>query len=158
MIVAKHNPYLRILFVLLASSSILSCDSPKGKSTSANLLAITVEDSQIVDHAGFNRRLQTLASNLKENNLYSILSEIWFVPNAHYSVISINKVKHDRMNVYAATLIFDNVPDDDSVSGYRYDIQLNNHLPGRWELTEVRESWRCWEGRGHRVFSVSPCS
>jgi len=70
----------------------------------------------------------------------------------------INKVKHDRMNVYAATLIFDNVPDDDSVSGYRYDIQLNNHLPGRWELTEVRESWRCWEGRGHRVFSVSPCS
>lgn len=105
-----------------------------------------MEDYEIIDHDSLNRQLQTLTPDLKEDNLYPVLSKIWFVPNAYYSVISINKIKYDQMNIYAVTLIFDNVLDDDSVSGYRYDIRLNSELPGRWKLTEVRKSWRCWEG------------
>ncbi len=123
-----------------------------------NLLSIPVESTEVVNHDGFNRQLLQLPDSPgKADNLFFVLPQLWFEPLAKDSVMSINKIKADGSYVYAVTLIFDNIPDDDSVSGYRYDIKLRKNLHGIWLITEAKKSWCCWQGRGHSYFSVAPC-
>jgi hypothetical protein len=61
-------------------------------------------------------------------------------------------------NDYEVTIVLDQVGDDDSVSGYRYTFVMTRPHPGTWSVTSAKQSWRCWPGRGHRDFSVEPCS
>lgn len=156
---ASYYSLITILNVMFMVSFLISCSLQKNKGNS-NLLSISVEGSELIDHDGFNNRLSQMTNNLnKADNLYLILSELWSEPYSQYSVMSINKLKdHGLDDVYAATLIFDNIADDDSIMGYRYDVKFKKNLQGIWQITEVKRSWRCWQDRGHSYFSVEPCS
>jgi len=154
----KYNSKLKIFLLVFLSILVTSCYSLKTGGISKSLLDVVVKGSQIINHEIYNKRLASMPATTDGGNLYQVLSEIWFIENARSSVISIKKVEHDYKNTYAATVIYDNVPDDDSVSGYRFDITIKGKSNNTWELTEVKESWRCWKDRGHREFSVAPCS
>jgi hypothetical protein len=70
----------------------------------------------------------------------------------------VTRVDSAQTDSYHATVIFDAVPDDDSVSGWRYELVLTKNAADRWMATEIKRSGRCWEGRGHRAFSTKPCT
>jgi hypothetical protein len=92
-----------------------------------------------------------------QDNLYLIVSKLFSEPYSRNSSISINILDGEALTVYIVTLIFDNIPDDDSISGYRYDLKLEKNVNGSLRIIEAKESWRCWLDRGHREFSVEPC-
>lgn len=53
--------------------------------------------------------------------------------------------------------VFDNVPDDDSVSGFYFELMLTQTDRGP-KIENFQQSWRCWPGRGHQRFKAEPCS
>lgn len=154
----QHKIYfvIKTFFITYLSLLIMSCDLLKENHKHKNLLLITAESSEVLNHDEYNKQLKIISTNIKQENLYYILSEVLFIPNARNSVISINKNSHK--NFYGAVIIYDDVLDDDSVSGYRYDIKMHRTESEAWEFIEIRQSWRCWEDRGHRAFSLLPCS
>ena len=123
-----------------------------------NLLSISVESERNIS----NKELQYYQAELlrynDEKNLIVLLSKVWagtYVGAGNMTVsVKKNLINHDIL--YDAILIFDSVPDDDSVSGYRYDIRLKES-GNNFDIVYVKESGRCWNGRGHRFFSVEPC-
>jgi hypothetical protein len=46
---------------------------------------------------------------------------------------------------------------DDSVRGEKHRFELNIDEQGVWKFVSAEKSWRCWEGHGHRDFSVVKC-
>ena len=143
------------IFVVYLLLLIMSCSSSKKSNKYQNLLLITVENSETIKHGEYNKKLKVISQNIEEKNIYIILSTVLLMPKARNSVISINKNKYH--DFYDAVIIYDDIPDDDSVSGYRYDIKMHRTKNDRWEFIEIKESWRCWENRGHREFSLLPC-
>lgn len=156
-LVHGYLPFKRlvsIVFVLL----FISCSNRKESQHGPGLLSIPVKSSESVDLDHFNQQLIELTQRTEnKKNLFLILSQLWFEPYAQASVISINKMREAPSNAYGATLIFSDIPDDDSVRGYRYDITVKENLQGQWEMTEVKTSWCCWPDRGHDYFSIEPC-
>ncbi|VAW69850.1 hypothetical protein MNBD_GAMMA09-2499 [hydrothermal vent metagenome] len=149
----------RLLLMLFLLCFIVACSSENKQNVSINLLSITVKNSEVISHVELNHKLVRLSRKLQNiNNLYFILSQLWPTENAYYSSISINRINDDSQDIYTAILIFDNIPDDDSVSGFRYDIRLKRNSPELFVITQAKRSWRCWEDRGHRYFDTAPCS
>jgi hypothetical protein len=70
------------------------------------------------------------------------------------TVLDVTRTPHG----FLATAIFDGVPDDDSVSGHQYSLTLVETDSGALQITDARRSHRCWPGRGHRDFSIKPCT
>lgn len=123
-----------------------------------NLLSIPVESERNISNKELQYYQEELLKYNDEKNLIVLLSKVWagtYVGTGNMTV-SVNKnlINHDIL--YDAILIFDSVPDDDSVSGYRYDIRLKES-GNNFDIVYVKESGRCWNGRGHRFFSVEPC-
>ncbi len=46
---------------------------------------------------------------------------------------------------------------DDSVRGYRYNLQLKKNAKGTWVVVDVEKSWICQPGRGSQVYSQELC-
>ena len=151
----KKGFLIKVFFVIYLSLLLTSCDSFKGNSKPKNLLLIAAESSELINRDEYNVRLNAIPSAINQGNLYYILSDIFFREKARNSVISISKNSHQ--DYYDVVIIYDDVSDDDSVSGYRYDIKIHQTDNDVWEFIEIRQSWRCWEGRGHREFSSLPC-
>lgn len=155
----KYYSRFKILIVIFIAFPLLSCSPQKDKGVHVNLLSIPIKSSKLINHDDFNHQiLQLTHHSEKIDNLFFILSKLWFEPYSQNSIISVNKIKDDHLDAYAATLIFDHIPDDDSLSGYRYDIKLKKDLQEIWQITEAKKSWRCWPDRGHTYFSIEPCS
>lgn len=65
------------------------------------------------------------------------------------------KIKQVGKNLYRITLIQDKFPDD-SVRGSR-TILLIEKLGVLWKVKAIKESFKCWKGRGHTSWSIKPC-
>lgn len=61
-------------------------------------------------------------------------------------------------NGLLATAIFDDIAEDDSISGYRYTLTFSETDKSTLEIKDAQQSHRCWSDRGHRDFSIKPCS
>ncbi|AZZ91946.1 hypothetical protein EUZ85_14890 [Hahella sp. KA22] len=116
------------------------------------LFSIPVLSSENIDISDLNKRISTQA----ENDILAVLSLIGG-PIYERGAVSVRSNKKDFEKEYSVVLINDNIPDDDSVSGYRYDIVLKRDKSDNWVLVEMTQSWRCWEDRGHTQFGVEPC-
>lgn len=158
MLLARHYSHFKVFFLTFALSLLISCSSQNKKSSNIDLLSIPINGFELINLDSLNRRLQQITQKSDTpDNLYVVVSKLWSEPSSRNSSISIDKIEDDTFEVYAATLIFDNIPDDDSISGYRYDIKLKKDLQGILQIIEAKQSWRCWQDRGHRYFSVEPC-
>lgn len=150
-----HNALLPLILSLFLSAS---CSSLSLDTLDKYLLSIPVMDSQLISTNEISHRLVNTAHDSGGiDNPLLIISRLWFEPYARNTVALIDKTKDDSFDIYTSVLIFDNIPDDDSLSGYRYDIKLRKDSSGGWQVTEARKSWRCWQDRGHRYFSTEPC-
>ena len=161
----KYYSRLNILITACFFILIMSCHSQDDKNASHHLLLIPIKGSSLIDHQDFDNRLtqithklQTTDNSNEVDNPLFIISQIWSEPYSRNTVASIEKTTGDSFDTYTAILIFDGIPDDDSVSGYRYDIKLKKDAKGVWQVTEARKSWRCWQDRGHRYFGIEPCA
>ena len=152
-----HSHFNRTI-AIFALSLLIFCSCQKKEDLFADLSSISVNDSEVIDHTDLNRQLLEAMQNTKRtDNPLPVLYGLFFEPHAKNSLITIHKVTDDHLDKYKVTLIFDTIPDDDSVRGYRYDLKLKKNAEGLWEITEARKSWRCWPDRGHRFFSAEPC-
>jgi hypothetical protein len=157
MLTRRHR-FSRVLIPFVVLSTLSSC-SQANKNSGVDLLSIPIESSEHVDLDDLTRRLHELIRAKKSTaDLVSLVSELLAPSSYGQSVISIDKRRDDQFDVFSVILIADNVPDDDSVSGYRYDVKLKRESKGLLKILEARRSWRCWEDRGHRNFSVDACS
>jgi hypothetical protein len=145
-----------LLIAVLVVGVLTACGN---KNAGSNLLAIPVGGSEVIDHAEYNQKLSAV-DNKDEiaDNIYQLLSRVWVQPKARSSAMTVRKIDSAETDRYKATIIFDNIPDDDSVSGYRYDLILLKSADGLLQITEARQSWRCWDDRGHTDFSIEPCA
>ncbi len=157
---SRFNILITVFFFILTTSCHFQDDENSGH----NLLLIPIKDSRLIDYQDFDNRLtqithklQTTDNSNEIDNPLFIISQIWFEPYSRNTVASIETNKGDSFYAYAVILIFDDIPDDDSVSGYRYDIKLKKDSKGVWQVIEARKSWRCWQDRGHRYFGIEPC-
>lgn len=123
-----------------------------------DLLAVAVKSSIVASLDSYNLRLNEIDDEIKNNeNVFFVLSRMWSFPKSMAGVMSAIKLNGSGVDTYHAVVIFNGVPYGDSVSGSRYDIKMHYSDNGMWSISEIRESWRCWEGRGHRYFSDEPC-
>ncbi|WP_142929863.1 hypothetical protein [Exilibacterium tricleocarpae] len=143
-------------FVLCLFFLVSSCSKPVADK---NLLLIPVISTETVGHKEARETLDEILANGNQQNdsALIILSELFTHQNAKSAIISVNKITDDDLDSYGAIIISDHIPDDDLVSGYRYDLTLKKHYQQGWKISELRQSWRCWPGRGHREFSIGPC-
>ena len=123
-----------------------------------NLLSIPVESERNISNKELQYYREELSKYNNEKNLIVLLSKVWAgtYVGAGNMTVSVKKNLINNDILYDAILIFDSVPDDDSVSGYRYDIRLKES-GNNFDIVYVKESGRCWSDRGHRFFSVEPC-
>jgi len=124
-----------------------------------NLLSIPVESERHISNEELQYYREELLKYNNEKSLNVLLSKVWAgtYVGADNTVVSVKKNLINNDILYDAILIFDSVPDDDSVSGYRYDIRLKES-ENSFDIIYVKESGRCWNDRGHRFFSVEPCA
>jgi hypothetical protein len=143
-------------FLILFSAGILlacaPCDDNK------DLLTIPVKNSMPViddDLQIYREQLQKLSGT---GNVTQIVSGLLGgkYASAKSSASFVERNVDGGQSMYSVVLVYDNVPDDDSSSGYRYDIKLNANND-KLEIVSMKESWRCWPDRGHRDFSTEPC-
>ena len=70
------------------------------------------------------------------------------------STVTINTIDLGD-NIYEITLIHEGLPDD-SVAGRK--IVMTAELTGTtWIVTEIKENWKCWEGRGSAKWGTKLC-
>ncbi len=141
------------LLIIIAAAFLIGCKKE------SNLLSVELKNTNTVETDDYNRKLANLSNKTQqEANIVLILSQLWSYTNTENTAVSVRKSNGEKHDTYQAIVIFDNIPDDDSVSGYRYDIEIHHTTQGNWHVNEVKESWRCWEDRGHRHFGIAPCS
>ncbi len=144
----------KVLIVFISINILLAC-SPRHEDES--LLYVSVEHTKPI----VEEELQYYNDQLRQHstdNIRHAVSQIWGGKylDAQKSISLVEKRKEKDRVLFDVVFIFDNVPDDDSISSYRYDIQLKEDN-SKFEILKLEESWRCWSDRGHRYFSVGPC-
>jgi hypothetical protein len=145
------NILLAIVFLMLLISCIPNYEND-------DLLSIPVESERLISTKDLQYYREEFRKYKNEKNLIVLLSKIWggSYVDANNMMVSVKKSLINNDILYDAILIFDSVPDDDSVSGYRYNIRLKEN-DDSFDIVYVKESGRCWNDRGHRLFSVEPC-
>jgi hypothetical protein len=146
---------IKSFLILFGAGFLLAC-APCNDNK--DLLTIPVKSSMSVvgdDLQSYREQLQKLSGT---GNMTQIVSGMvgGKYANAKSSASLVEKNMDGGQSVYGVVLVFDDVPDDDSSSGYRYDIKLNESND-KLEIVSMKESWRCWPDRGHRDFSTEPC-
>lgn len=157
----KESAFKRGWVILGAIGIVLllaACSVGEGGHGGENLLAVSPKGSEAMDRDKLTAALAEAArATDRRDDLHGLLPKVLGNNAARSSVVSINRVEDDKRDAYAGVLVFDAIPDDDSVGGYRYDLQLDRDVQGGWKITEAMRSWRCWKDRGHRHFSTEPC-
>lgn len=136
----------------------MACSVGESGSEAENLLSVSRKGNEAMDRDRLNASLadMTRTSNRSED-LQVLLPKLLGNASSQNSVVSVSRVD-DQRDAYVAVLNFDAIADDDSVSGYRYDLHVDREAQGRWRIIEAQRSWRCWKDRGHRYLSIEPCS
>lgn len=144
--------------LILSTLLFMACSEGESGSEAENLLSVSRKGNEAMDRDRLNASLadMTRAANTSED-LQVLLPKLLGNASSQNSLVSVSRV-NDQRDAYVAVLVFDAIADDDSVSGYRYDLHIDREAQGRWRITEAKRSWRCWKDRGHRYFSIEPCS
>ncbi|WP_041598788.1 hypothetical protein [Hahella chejuensis] len=150
----QYSFELRACAILIASSTVFvgACSLRDSAASDESLLSIPVLSSENIDISGLNKRI----NNQSESDLFAVLSMI-SGPISEQGAVVVRSNRKGSEKEYSVVLINDNIPDDDSVSGYRYHIVLKRNISDKWIVVEMKQSWRCWEDRGHTQFSAEPC-
>ncbi|MFZ1527668.1 MAG: hypothetical protein WAT19_02895 [Ferruginibacter sp.] len=105
--------------------------------------------------------------NVDPGKFNEIIKEKTDIPNAgeliklYYRRSEINPINHsisvkkNRNNVFLITLI-NQALEDDSLSAEKIEITAEKK-DQYWKVIEIRESWKCWPGRGHTGWGAEPC-
>lgn len=121
---------LKIFFTLLASFSLISCQAELAKDMdleSVNLNLLSIQYSSSV------KKALTPLPLLEEANY--IISQS---TNA-----TVNLIKSPDNTSYEAIIINHQIPDDDSISGYKYIFTFERNKSDFWIATNAQESWAC---------------
>ncbi len=107
-----------------------------------------------IEFANFNIRIQNAFESEEKwpKDPALIANEFTDGPFGKHTILSVNKVDTG----YDIVIIYDKITDD-SVRGYRFDINIEENGTGLLQLTDARKSWSCWEDRGHQDYSNEPC-
>lgn len=134
---------------------LFSCESSVN---SAELLSVRVESTTPVAGDELKYYKAGLANQKGAGNVMLDVYRVWgdHYPNAKFTASSMETHKEVDHTLYEITVIFDGVPDDDSVRGYRYDMKISSRN-GALSVVALDESWRCLSDRGHQGFSSEPC-
>lgn len=153
--------YTRVSTSVILLISILSATSCQpNNATNTHLLSISVTGSEPYNINTLADKILAINNSNTENlNAYEILTRLIHHDKANNSLISINQINHSGHTIYKAVLIFNEIPDDDSISGYRYNVTLKNEHNNKtkWQVIDITRSWRCWPDRGHSAFNAEPC-
>ena len=147
--------YFSISYTVLTVFLLLACTH---HDNSAVLLSTPAKSARPI----VGEELQYYEDKLKNYkdrmNIIFAIFHLWEeqYPQAQSIISSIEKHERADSILHKATLIFDNVPDDDSIGRYRYDMQIQNKSD-TLSIIRLEESWRCWPDRGHQSFSTEPC-
>ncbi len=105
------------------------------------------------DVAKFNEKIsaRTDISSAKELiELYYRLSPDEGAPQLEISS------KQLKGNKFQTTLIHNGLKDD-SVSAIKV-IMIAERIGKKWQVLQIKENFKCWEGRGHQYWSEKYCS
>lgn len=101
---------------------------------------------------------QATITGAPPNDILEVVGLLWKYPKAGEQSIRIRRhLDEHKREIYLVDATFERVPDDDSVAGYRYFARLRKAGTNVWHVLSARESWNCWEDRGHTTFSTAPC-
>lgn len=147
--------YFKTLGILSSILLLIACSS---RDNNADLLSIPATSTDPIVGEDLLHYRSLLETQTGTNNIAPVIANIWGekFPLAKTTLSSIKQYRKSDHTLYVITLIFDDVPGDDSISGYRYDTKITNSNE-RFEFAKLEESWRCWPDRGHRTFSTEPC-
>src|SRR5688572_1384552 len=153
------HPRHMALNALVACGLLAACDPGESASAPEQLLDIPVDSFENVAAEEVNTRIAALDSSREEyaDPLF-VLSRVWSRHRAASQAFTVTRVDSAQHESYHATVIFDALPEDDSISGWRYELVLTKNDASLWTAAQIKRSWRCWEGRGHRSFSTKPCT
>jgi hypothetical protein len=141
------------LAAVVTACMLLGCNA----TATDHLMRIPVDSSESIPPDEANKQLAALDTSRDEySSPLSVATLLWHQPSAGTSAVAATRVGDS--NSYKAIVILDAVPGDDSVSGWRYDLRLTKTEADKWAVSDLRRSWRCWDGRGHRNFSTEPCT
>ncbi len=147
--------HFKTLGILSSILLLLACSS---RDNNADLLSIPAKGTDPIVNEELQHYRNLLESQTGTNNIALVIANVWGkkYPLAKTTLSSIEQHRKSDHTLYVITLIFDGVPGDDSISGYRYDAKITNSK-GSFEFAKLEESWRCWPDRGHQTFDTEPC-
>lgn len=146
---------LTVFFLFISSA----CSTSDSNQNTINLLSLETAGYKSISFDGFNKKITNASTASKEWTKDPVLIAHSFVGGSFGKEVVISIDKTD--SGYNATMIFDKTPDD-SIRGYRYDIKIseNNSVmqnQAKFQISDARKRWNCWEGRGHKGYSNEPC-
>ncbi len=147
--------HFKVLCVLFSISFLLACTSRYDDKT---LLSIPVESTVSIVGEELEYYQDQLQQYKGTENIRLAIFHVWGekYSDAKKTASFVEKHKKSDHTLYDIIYIFDSVPDDDSSSGYRYRIQIQDNN-GAFDIIKLEESWRCWPDRGHQYFDTEPC-
>lgn len=145
------------LLTVVCALAIAAAPGPAAAEPS--LGAVPLEGSVAMDLAPVQAVLAEAAAGGASDHAAILAAITALAPDAapRESLIDLRRDSAEGGRRFRATAIFDAVPDDDSVSGQRFDLVFATDDSGRLVALEGRRAWRCWPDRGHRSFSAERC-
>lgn len=147
--------------IFLFFSLLSACAAPADNKTNIDLLSIASHNPKSLAHEAFNKKLidATASKELWSTEPITILHTFIGTSLGRNVILTLNKMDAEGpQNIYSAVVIFDDIPDDDSILGYRYEIKLAQNEQDIWQIIEANKSWRCRKNRGHSDFSGENCA
>lgn len=136
----------KLLIITFLASGVFNCNSND------------LGQMQDLDLEKLNQELLTIQTNNPSTSfsISSLLEQLnLIIPSAQQLTVNISKDQTKSNYIVSITNL--NVPGDDSISSYRYQLVLRNNEKGQLIFTKAQESWSCWPERGHQDFSAEKC-
>ena len=152
----KKSLIFRSLILSFLIIIFSSCELEKAEE---NLLSIPLKGSVEVSHTEVTPYIEQIKKFDGTEDIQEVVFRLWrpIFSEARKHITYVREQRDTENILYQITLIFDEIPDDDSIKGFRYDVHIK-HEPGKaFSLIKLEESWRCWPDRGHQYFDAQAC-
>ena len=119
--------------LILTTLLFIACSVGESGGEAENLLSVSRKGNEAMYRDRLNASLagMTRTANRSED-LQVLLPKLLGNASSQNNVVSVSQVD-DQRDAYVAVLIFDAIADDDSVSGYRYDLHVDREAQGHGE-------------------------
>ncbi|MBK8014805.1 MAG: hypothetical protein IPK13_26105 [Deltaproteobacteria bacterium] len=126
-----------------------------GCSEKTPLALVRVEDTAVFDASAASEMLEKEIARGVGNHRAVVAALMTLAPESMPATTLLEITR--TPNGLSATAFFDDLADDDSISGYRYALTFKETDQRTLKIDDARQSLRCWPDRGHRDFSTKPC-